>query len=276
VVPFKNQGQCVRSPGRRGKAVAAAAAVAALAGGAPRVEGLEPRVHLAFSANINFQPANAAVPADYQPDTGAFYAPRAGGLTYGWDASNNSNMRDRNNAASPDQRYDTLAFTQRGGRSFRWELAVPPGLYSVHVVAGDPSATDSFYAFNVEGKLAASGAPSTTRRWIEGTVVVPVTDGRLTINNGTGARNNAIDFVNVTELVPQALKAAAASNNTIVLSWNDMPIVETGYRIERSNDGVNFSLLDEIDPNVLTYTDEGLTPGVTYTYRVRCFAYVGF
>jgi hypothetical protein len=275
VTPQKNQGRTVRpSSGRRGKAVATAAAVAAITGGAARVEGLEPRVLMAFSASINFQPAGAQVPANYQADTGATYGARAGGLTYGWDASNSANTRDRNNTASPDQRYDTFAYTQRS-RQYRWELAVPSGLYSVRVVAGDPSATDSVYGFNVEGMLTASGIPSATRRWIEGTVVVPVTDGRLTLTNAPAATNNKINFVTVAELVPQNLKAAAASDSTIALSWSDMSIAETAYRIERSTDGVNFSTLADVGANVLKYTDTGRTPGVTYTYRVRCLAVGG-
>jgi hypothetical protein len=51
-----------------------AAAAVAIAGGAARVEGLEQRIMMAFTASINFQPSGAAVPADYQSDTGAVYA----------------------------------------------------------------------------------------------------------------------------------------------------------------------------------------------------------
>ena len=33
------------------------------------------------------------------------------------------------------------------------------------------------------------GTPTTTRRWIEGTVELTVSDGRLTVSNSAGANN---------------------------------------------------------------------------------------
>jgi hypothetical protein len=46
--------------------------------------------------------------------------------------------------------------------------------------------------------LAASGTPTSSIRWFEGTVTVTVSDGRLTISNATGASNNKICFVDIT------------------------------------------------------------------------------
>ena len=100
-------------------------------------ERLEPRHLLAFAAGINFQPYNAAVPAGYVPDTGLTFTNR-NGLTYGWNLGIATATRDRNNAKSPDQRYDTLVHTQLYGTR-TWEIAVPNGQYSVHLVGGDPS-----------------------------------------------------------------------------------------------------------------------------------------
>src|SRR5687767_5774400 len=76
------------------------------------VEALEQRTLLAFTALVNFQPASAAVPGGYVADTGAVFADRGNGFSYGWDANNAAQTRDRNNGASPDQRYDTLIHTQ--------------------------------------------------------------------------------------------------------------------------------------------------------------------
>lgn len=42
---------------------------------------------------------------------------------------------------------------------------------------------------------AVSGTPTTANRWVEGTVEVAVTDGRLTIGNAAGASNNKLAFV---------------------------------------------------------------------------------
>ena len=150
-----------------------------------------------FSATVNFQPAGAPRPVGYLADTGAAFGPRSGGRTYGWNVDNSANARDRNASGSADQRYDTLNHLQKPGGARQWELAVPNGRYLVHVVAGDPSTTDSVYRITVEGQLAVSGTPDATRHWIEGTMAVTVSDGRLTVANGTGAVNNKIDYIDV-------------------------------------------------------------------------------
>jgi probable HAF family extracellular repeat protein len=149
-----------------------------------------------FSATVNFAPAGAPVPTGYVADTGAPYGTR-GGLTYGWNIDNRANARDRNAAGSPDQRYDTFNHLQKPGGATRWELAVPNGRYLVHVVAGDPSAVDSTYRLTVEGQPAVSGTPNAAQHWFEGTLVVAVSDGRLTIANGPGAINDKLDYVDV-------------------------------------------------------------------------------
>src|SRR5687768_8696119 len=57
-----------------------------------------------FAAKVNFQPAGAPTPGGYVADTGATYGSRGNGYTYGWNANNSANTRDRN--ALADQRYD--------------------------------------------------------------------------------------------------------------------------------------------------------------------------
>ena len=150
-----------------------------------------------LSVTVNFAPAGAAVPAGYVADTGSAFGARAGGLSYGWNADNAANARDRNAAGSPDQRYDTLNHMQKPGGATTWELAVPNGTYTVHVVAGDPVNTDSTYRIAVEGTVAAAGTPTAANHWVEGTVRVTVADGRLTIGNASGSTNNKIDYVDV-------------------------------------------------------------------------------
>jgi probable HAF family extracellular repeat protein len=151
-----------------------------------------------YSVSVNFALAGTPIPVGYRADTGAAYGPRTGGLTYGWNVDNSANARDRNAASSPDQRYDTFNHMQKPGGATRWELALPNGRYLVHMVAGDPTATDSTYRLTVEGQLVVSGTPTASRRWIEGTAVVAVTDDRLTIANGSGSVNDKISYLDVT------------------------------------------------------------------------------
>jgi hypothetical protein len=145
---------------------------------------------------INFQPAGSAVPSGYLVDSGAAYANRGNGFSYGWNATNN-NTRDRNSSRSPDQRYDTLNHMQRNG-TFSWSLSVPNGSYSVRIVAGDATAVDSYYRINVESTLAINQRASSSNRWVDRTVTVTVLDGRLNVSNATSASNNKVCFIDIT------------------------------------------------------------------------------
>jgi glucose/arabinose dehydrogenase len=148
---------------------------------------------------INFQTASAPVPAGYLVDAGRQYGDRGNGQTYGWNVDNTAQMRDRNAGNSPDQRYDTLGYMQKPANpNGFWELAVPNGSYLVRVVAGDPVYFDQVVRIVVEGTLAVSGTTTSAARWIEGTSTVTVTDGRLTISNGTGANVNELCFIEIT------------------------------------------------------------------------------
>jgi hypothetical protein len=171
------------------------------------------------TARINFQPAGAPAYSGYLVDGGAVYAAR-NGRTYGWRAVNNT-MRDRNSTRSPDQRYDTLIHLQKPeAPNAVWEIAVPNGSYAVRVVAGDAGHHDSVYRINAEGVLAVSGTPTSSVRWFEGRVTVNVADGRLTISNGSGASNNKICFIEIT----QTTAAAGTAAMTLSMSTAADPI----------------------------------------------------
>jgi FtsP/CotA-like multicopper oxidase with cupredoxin domain len=68
---------------------------------------------------------------------------------------------------------------------------------------------------------------------------------------------------------PSGLSAAAVSSSVIDLSWLDNSNDETGFNIERSLDGTNFSPLTSVGANVVGYSDTGLSPDTTYWYRVN-------
>jgi len=161
---------------------------------------LFPSAQTSATIRINFQTASAPVPAGYLPDSGAVYAARGNGQTYGWLADNVSYARDRNAASSPDQRYDTFTHMQwpSNSRNATWEIAVPNGTYLVRIVAGEPTYYDSVHRISAEGVLTVNGAASSTVRWVEGTATVTVSDGRLTVGNYTGASNNKICFIEIT------------------------------------------------------------------------------
>jgi hypothetical protein len=145
---------------------------------------------------INMQPASAPTVAGHLMDAGAAFGDRGNGYSYGWSTTVNE-TRDRNSAAAPDQIHDTLNHLQKNGADHRWELAVPNGFYQVSVIAGDPSYDDSVYRMAVEGSLVIDAIPSASQRWFENSVIVEVSDGRLTLTNATGAQNNKLMAVRV-------------------------------------------------------------------------------
>ena len=68
---------------------------------------------------------------------------------------------------------------------------------------------------------------------------------------------------------PTALTATPVSSTQINLAWTDNATNETGFKIERSADGVNFNEVADPPLNTTNYPDSGLTPVTTYFYRVR-------
>lgn len=147
---------------------------------------------------INFQPATAVIPGGYLADSGTVYGDRGNGLFYGWNADNSATTRERESAFAFDQRYDTLIHLQRPENPAAiWEIALPPGIYDVHLVAGDPDFFDGRMQTLVEGSLGLDGVPSDERRFISGVVTVTVQDGRLTVASGPSAQNNKLLFLEI-------------------------------------------------------------------------------
>ena len=67
------------------------------------------------------------------------------------------------------------------------------------------------------------------------------------------------------------LNAHALSSSQVSLTWSYPAGDETGFRIERSTSGGDFEVIEQLAAGVASYTDNGLTEGTTYTYRVCAF-----
>ena len=68
---------------------------------------------------------------------------------------------------------------------------------------------------------------------------------------------------------PTNLAATSVSTTQINLTWVDNSTNETGFRIERSPDNVNFTQIATVGTNVQSYSNTGLAASTTYYYRVR-------
>ena len=74
---------------------------------------------------------------------------------------------------------------------------------------------------------------------------------------------------------PSGLVATAASSSSINLTWADGSSNETGFKIERSTDGTNFTEIATVPQNITAYPAAGLAASTQYFFRVRAFNAAG-
>ena len=173
---------------------------------------------LPTNLHVNFAAQTSATPAGYVNDYGVAYADATG---MGWESANDGtptslvgNGRERNLAASPDKRYDTMIQMQQTASSStgtqtpgQWEHALTNGSYDVTVAVGDASAVNSVDRITLEPGTAnavtiinnfvpTAGSPFSTV-----TKRITVSDGKLTLNAAGGGVNTKIDFI---DAVPAA------------------------------------------------------------------------
>jgi len=183
-----------------------------------------------LAVHINFQPAGTALYPGYLVDAGQRFGDRGNGYSYGWSGDDTANVHRRYSSLSPDARYDTVAYMQHDG-VYSWSIALPNGRYTVAIVAGDPSATNSVYGITAQGATVVQGTPTTKARWVKGQTTVDVADGTLTLRNTSWAWNNKIDFVDITGvLVPTATPTntpSPAPTNTATATNTPIPPTAT-------------------------------------------------
>ena len=73
---------------------------------------------------------------------------------------------------------------------------------------------------------------------------------------------------------PADLEAKVKTGSSIQLKWEEVEGI-SGYTLQRSTDGANFTVVARVLEGVTSYMDTGLAAGVTYTYRLYTFTTVG-
>lgn len=74
---------------------------------------------------------------------------------------------------------------------------------------------------------------------------------------------------------PTNLVATALSATEVKLEWVDNSNNEDGFKIERKKEGEDWTEIAQVEANVTTYTDTGLTSNTKYYYRVKAFNSAG-
>jgi FtsP/CotA-like multicopper oxidase with cupredoxin domain len=130
-----------------------------------------------------------------------------------------------------------------------------------NITYSDPAAVPTLtYAYRVDAFNPATDPSHTSS----------TPDPTTMYNSGTPSNVIIVGPVQTAPAAPTNLTAVltGTNNNDATLTWQDNATNETGYVVERSTDGTNFTALPAaLGPNTTTYTDPGLAPG-TYTYRV--------
>src|SRR5207237_1287952 len=88
--------------------------------------------------------------------------------------------------------------------------------------------------------------------------------------------NATTSAVQASPAAPSNLSATAVSSSQINLTWTNNASNATGISIQRSGDGINFTVIATVASSVRSYADTGLTAGTKYYYRVQAANAVGF
>ena len=144
---------------------------------------------------------------------------------------------------------------------------------SVKLIWSDNSSNETgFRLYRNGSSIASLGAGTTT-----------YTDSSLSANtsytyelrayNSVGDSSGTSIMVTTEDTLPTAptnLSATAQSSTSIKLTWSDNSSNETGFRIYRDD-----NLIYIAGPNNENYTDTGLSPNHSYTYKVKATNSVG-
>jgi hypothetical protein len=99
---------------------------------------------------------------------------------------------------------------------------------------------------------------------------------RLRAFNGAGeSLPVVVETLTAPPAAPANLRGGVTSSTQVTLTWTDNSVNETAFAIERSTDGVNFTLIAWTPRNATSFTDSGLTTGSTYYYRVKATGTLG-
>ncbi len=92
----------------------------------------------------------------------------------------------------------------------------------------------------------------------------------LTISTVSAFRGSS-SSTSTTPSVPSNLTSLALSSTQIKLNWLDNSADELGFKIQRSQDGINFVEVASTGANVVNYTNTNLSASTSYYYRVIAY-----
>ena len=165
--------------------------------------------------------------------------------------------------------------------------ALPEGRYNVLLTGGYIGGGNAPVAVEYVGEFAFKTADANGDQRVDAADIQIFSDHIATFGGATYSMGdfnydgavNQLDWdilsVRQNTSLPQApvvgVSTAAASTTSIVLSWTDNVSGELGWRVQRSDDGIDFGWYKNLPANTTGWTDTGLSEGTGYFYRVRAF-----
>lgn len=160
-----------------------------------------------------------------------------------------------------------------------WDRVPTPGFGTGQAGTGETSIT-IYRSTNGGPYQVISTQPAGSNIWTD-TSCYPNTQYtyELTADNANGSSPATAEVSGTTKAsaadssIPAAtnLTATAASPFTVNLSWTDSVSAGHNWFIERSSNGISFSIIADLSgtAGTMTYTDSPLVPSTTYSYRMR-------
>jgi hypothetical protein len=222
--------------------------------------------------------------------TGSFDTPAYfNGRIYYVGGSNIGNPNDVGKTFSIANGQMSLTPTSQGPDSYAYPGDTPSisaNGTSNGIVWAQDTGTSQLRAYNATGfntELYTSAQAAGNRDTLTGSVVkfaVPtVADGLVFV--GTSNALNVFGLLSQATQAPAApsnLAALALSGTSIQLTWKDnstAPNTATGFDIEQSSNGVNFTQVATAGAGSTSFTVGGLQTSTTYTFRIRAFNAIG-
>ena len=161
--------------------------------------------------------------------------------------------------------------SQDGGISWVEVGKINRGLTDPNTTGGTESFTDPAWAIGEQYRVIAQNTVGDTWDYADPNLNEIVNGGFPTIT--ATAISDVLDSTPppAPPTAPSDLTASAEAGPQVSLAWTDNATDETGFVIQRSTDGVNFTDLTTLPAESVSYVDTALTAGTTYTYQVAAF-----
>ncbi len=159
--------------------------------------------------------------------------------------------------------FDTFVFT---GDSLTYVVSFDEATNLVPLTLDGPGPGDEVARLVVT--IDPGAPPTPVQLTLLGATTLSNQAGTLTETEGAQLAFGHGSF-NVRTRAATSLAATSLSSSEIRLRWNDPQADETGFRIDRSEDGGgSWSTIATVGPDDTEYSDPGLTPTMLYFYQV--------